>query len=276
MLKLAVVGKDVSASKSPAMHAFLLGEMGKTCTYEKVSLSSSRFAEEAEALFSRYNAFNVTMPYKTAILPYLGTLGEDAVAAGSVNTVLCASRTGHNTDGGGFLLLLEDAEIAVKGKRVLLLGAGGAGRSCAVKLARAGAEVYVYGRNPARLAAVLEELRCFVPLTEIPPQKFDLAVNCTGVGMNETLGCLPEINYEGGRSGTAEELLARTRCAVDLIYEPKESAFLRAARELGKPAFNGEAMLFFQAYLSDCLFTGAAPNRGEAKALWRRYKEKYS
>ena len=154
MLKLAVVGKDVSKSDSPKMHAFLLGKLGYSCTYDRVSLSPEEFSERAPALFERYDAFNVTIPYKGAVIPYLRELKGDALRFGAVNTVLTKARTGYNTDGFGFLLMLRNAGIEVKGRRVLVLGAGGAGRSCIGKLLEEGALVEAYELDPVRLAEV--------------------------------------------------------------------------------------------------------------------------
>ena len=139
MLKLAVIGKDVSESLSPAMHTFILREMGEACTYDCVSIPPEQFGERAEALFERYDAFNVTIPFKTDIMPYLKELKGDAGTFGAVNTVVSASRAGYNTDGMGFLLMLENAGVEVKGKDVLVLGAGGSRRRARTSLPTSGA-----------------------------------------------------------------------------------------------------------------------------------------
>ena len=150
MLKLAVIGKDVSQSQSPAMHTFLLHALGEECSYEAVSIPPENFGERAEGLFEAYDAFNVTIPFKTDIMPYLKELKGDAKTFGAVNVVLSESRTGYNTDGMGFLLMLENAGVSVQGKDVLVLGAGGAGRSCIKKLAEAGAPASKSLRKRAR------------------------------------------------------------------------------------------------------------------------------
>ena len=126
MLKLAVIGKDVSQSQSPQMHTFILHALGEDCTYDAVSIPPEEFTSRAEGLFETYDAFNVTIPFKTDIMPYLKELKGDAETFGAVNVVLSKSRVGYNTDGMGFLLMLENAGVDVKGKDVLVLGAGGA------------------------------------------------------------------------------------------------------------------------------------------------------
>ena len=141
MLKLCVIGKDVSQSQSPAMHTFLLNKMGADCSYEAVSIPPAEFSARAEALFETYDAFNVTIPFKGDIMPYLTSIEGDAKAFGAVNTVLSKERRGFNTDGLGFMLMLENAGVNVAGKSVLVLGTGGAGRSCLKKLMEHGARL---------------------------------------------------------------------------------------------------------------------------------------
>lgn len=253
------------------MHAFLLGKFGVTCSYEKVSIPPCEFSSRAEELFSRFDGFNVTIPFKTDIIPYLKRLEGDALRFGAVNTVVSAGRTGYNTDGYGFLLMLESAGIEVRGNSVLVLGAGGAGRSCVGKLLEAGAEVFVYERDAARLKAVTAELGG-TPLEEIPAREFGMILNCTGVGMHDTVGKTPAVRLAGGKS-SCEELLGRCSAAADLIYEPAQSEFLRLAEALGKPTVNGASMLFYQAYAADCIFIDRTSDSAEARRLYREYEE---
>ncbi len=260
-MKLAVVGKDVSLSQSPQMHAFLFAGMGERCSYEKVSLPPERFPAEAEGLFARYDGFNVTIPFKREIMPFLRELSEDAEAAGAVNTVLCGRRAGYNTDGDGFLLMLGGEGIGLAGRRALVLGAGGAGRSCIRKLSAAGAEVSVYSRSYERVERLFGEFGGFTPLASADPAPYDLIVNCTGVGMHGNAG-----------SPAGRELISLCDTAVDLIYEPAETEFLRLARECGKKTVNGGAMLFYQAYFADCIYLERKADAAEAKRLYAEYQ----
>ncbi len=275
MLKLAVVGKDVSQSISPPVHKFILSRLGEDCTYEKLSIPPAEFSARAEELFARYDGFNVTIPYKAEILPYLKGLQGDGLSFGVVNTVLTKERLGDNTDGFGFMTMLENEGVFVKGKRVLVLGAGGAGRSCIKKLAEAGAEVFAFSRTAARVKQVYDEFGCFTPLSAINREEgFDAVINCTGIGMHDTVGQTPNVLWtDGSISPVGEEFLSRCQTAIDLIYVPKQSEFLRIAKGLGKRTINGEAMLFYQAYLSDCIYLRRKPDRAEAKALWEEYQK---
>lgn len=274
MLKLAVVGKDVSASESPKMHAFLFSAMGERCSYDKVSISPEEFAARREELFRIYDGFNVTIPFKTEIIPALASLEGDAKEFGAVNTVVTATRTGYNTDGFGFMLMLENAGIRVKGKTALVLGTGGAGRTCVKKLSDAGAKAYAYDSDPKRVAALHREYGQFTPLERVPLRPFDLLLNCTGVGMHDSVGKTPAVAWEGGGvAPVGKELISLADWVIDLIYVPEESEFLRLARKSKKKARNGLSMLFYQAYLSDCIYLRRMPNAREASVLYLRYLE---
>ena len=271
MLKLAVVGKDVSKSLSPAMHTFILGKMGEECTYECVSIPPEEFSARAQGLLEQFDGFNVTIPFKTDIIPHLAGTAGDARTFGAVNTVNARTRTGYNTDGLGFMLMLENAGVDVRDKRVLVLGAGGAGRSCICKLCEGGARVYAYERDALRLKQVYEEFGNFVTLDTVPVRQYDVIVNCTGVGMHASVGRTPSVRTAAGEVPVGEELLSKCSAAVDLIYEPKQSEFLRVAASLGKRTVNGEAMLFYQAYYSDCIYLERTPSADEAKAYYEAY-----
>ena len=260
-LRLALLGRDVSLSDSEKIHRFILGKMGTECDYEKVSVPETAFCRAAERRLNETDGFNVTIPYKRSIFPYLKSIKGDAAAYGSVNTVVSAEKAGYNTDGKGFLLMLEGAGITVRGKSVLVLGAGGAGRSTAAALKAAGARVFLYRRNRRLLKEACEELGVEAAESVVP---CDIFINCTGVGMHESTG----------QSPVAGEELNQCLTAVDLIYRPAESEFLRLARERGKKTLSGGAMLFYQAYFSDCLYLGRKESAEEAKALYAEYLQR--
>lgn len=269
MLKLAVVGKDVSQSDSPAIHAFLLGKWGKKCTYDKISIPPSEFSARAEELLHSYDGLNVTIPFKAEILPFLRELHGEAKVLRAVNTVVCGERAGYNTDGWGFLRMLGGEDW--KNKRVLVLGAGGAGRSCISALHSEGAEVFAYERDKERLSTVME--LGGIPMKEVPAFGYDVIVNCTGIGMHDTVGMLPSVRIEREGERPASALFEGCKKAVDLIYVPARSAFLRAAEERNIPTVNGASMLFYQAYLADCIFIGKSPDADEARALYCLFTE---
>ena len=262
MLSLVLIGKDVSKSGSEKIHTFILNRLGYACKYTRVSVGKEDFLKQAKILLEETDGFNVTIPYKVDVMQLLNGVVGDAETFGAVNTVVTESKTGYNTDGVGLMQMLKSAGFFVKGKRVLILGVGGAGRSTAVALKNAGATVYLYQRRKDLLKAVCKELGV---LACEDVEKFDgeIIVNATGVGMHDTEGVSPvEKNVFQGKEG-----------AVDLIYEPKESEFLRLAKEQGIKTLNGEAMLFYQAYYADCLYLKRQADEKEAENLYALYIE---
>lgn len=270
--RLALVGKNVSNSPSPKIHRFIMQKLRATCSYETLSLSEDAFSARAEELFSAYDGLNVTMPYKRSILPYLTRCDEISAALSSVNTVKTKGRVGYNTDLGGFSWLLSSENISPCGMRALVLGAGGAGRSVIRALSDSKAEVFVYEKDPLRLQKVFSDLGGFTPLSRLKRERFDLIVNCTGVGMHETEGRLPLVLTEQGEERFDETFFSGCSAAVDLIYDPALSAFLKAAKNVGIRGVNGKKMLFFQAYLADCIFLNREGNFRSAQEIQRQFE----
>ena len=154
--KLAVIGKDVSKSISPQIHKFIASRLNLEMEYDKISIPESEFEGSIDALLQAYSGVNVTIPYKLAVIPRLKKVEGDAKAFGAVNTVNCKNLTGYNTDGLGFMLMLKNSGVVVSKKEVLVIGAGGAGRSVAKKLFDAGATVSVYDRVRSNRAFELD------------------------------------------------------------------------------------------------------------------------
>ena len=157
-VRLGLIGKDVSKSLSEKMHTFILNAWDIACEYRRFSVATEGFDTAMRILMGDFDGFNVTIPYKKEVFEYLYEIDADASACGSVNTVLTDTKQGYNTDGAGFLLMLQTAGVDVRGKKVLILGAGGSGRSSAVALKNAGANVYMYRRNQAELIETCQRL----------------------------------------------------------------------------------------------------------------------
>lgn len=263
MLKLAVVGKDVSKSDSAKMHTFDLKKMGVDCEYSLISLTKEEFDARVESLLNELDALNVTIPYKLDVIPHLKKLEGDAKTFGAVNVV--KDRIGYNTDGVGFLLMLQNNEIDVKGKDVLVLGAGGAGRSVVKKLLDEGAKVTVFDVRKKSALELNKEFGGITVADEVKPQPRFMIVNVTGVGMHKTEGISP----------VGADVLSQCEIACDLIYYPRKSEFLRIAESLGKRIVNGEGMLFYQAYYGDCIVLNRKPSAEEAKRFFEEYLLEY-
>lgn len=264
-LRLGLVGKDVSKSDSERIHRFILNELGVACEYERFSVDKENFDSVMRRLLGDFDAFNVTIPYKRDVMGYLDEITGDALEYGAVNTVINAESRGYNTDGVGFLLMLRNAGVEFKDKKILVLGAGGSGRSSAVALKKAGGKVYIYQRNQEKLQETCKALQ-LTPATDAEEGGYDIVINCTGVGMHDT----------EGRSPVTKNAFTGAEWAVDLIYVPRKPKFLQLAEECGVKTLNGAAMLFYQGYFADCLFLGLTPDDAQAKDLYEKYLEKYN
>lgn len=250
MKKLCVIGDPVVHSKSPLIHTAMLKELGLDYVYlhQQVKRGETEsWVERARA--EGYAGFNATMPHKEALVPLMDELDEDAGMYGSVNTVCMRDGKlyGHNTDGRGFFAALADEGISVAGKNILLLGAGGAAKAVALKLAQQGAgRVTVCNRtvskseelckqNPAVLVAADFSAGTLTRLAE----ESELLVNCSSLGMEGTGGRFEDLSFL--------EALPSRAAVCDLIYFPAETELLRAARRLGHQTVNGLGMLLWQA-----------------------------
>ena len=165
--------------------------------------------------------------------------------------------------GGAVLVLLLPAEnggFGCSGKRALVLGAGGAGRSVVRKLVCSGADVSLYDRNFGVSRNVAREFGATA--VQNTDGAFYAVINATGVGMHKTEGISP----------VGEDVLKNCEAAIDLIYVPEKSRFLEIAESLGKRTENGLAMLFYQAYFAECIFFDKTPDADEVKRYFEEFK----
>lgn len=202
---------------------------------------------------------NLTIPHKVAVLPYLDELSQAASIIGAVNMVVNTGGKlwGDNTDGKGFFTALTQAGVAVAGKRLTVLGAGGAARAICVECALAGAKhIAVASRQQAqgeelvqmiggRTAATAEFVLWKSGLA-IPPDT-DILVNATPVGLFPNVNDKPDIDYD---------TVGPKMAVSDVIFNPPNTPFLRLARERGAKTINGLGMLVNQGALNFTLWTG--------------------
>ena len=247
---LCVIGSPVGHSKSPALHNAMLAHLDLQPVYSACEVTPEGlgdFVQRAKA--GDFGGFNATMPHKTALLPLLDVMDEEVRLLGAANTVTVENGklVGHNTDGRGFVAALEDElGLTPAGQEIVLLGAGGAARAVAVALAKAGAKkVTVCNRDQSKaaaLCALYPEVLTPAPMEDAPLRAAlstaGILVNCTSLGMSG------QGEFENLDFLTA---LPHGAAVCDAVYQPRETALLRRARELGHPAMNGLGMLLHQA-----------------------------
>jgi shikimate dehydrogenase len=218
-----------------------------------------------------FQGINLTIPHKVAVMQYLDEVAPDAAMIGAVNTVRRSGDRliGENTDGKGFLMSLrQDAGIDPRGKRVVFLGAGGAAKAMATELALAGAaHITVVNRTPEPGQALVDALRdkTGVPATFVPwqgeyrvPAEADIFLNATSIGLYPDAG-IPAVAVDSLRP----DLLV-----CDVIPNPPETPFLKAASARGARTLDGLGMLVYQGAIGFKLWTGVdAPVEVMRRAL---------
>ncbi|MCG3148011.1 MAG: Shikimate dehydrogenase (NADP(+)) [Verrucomicrobiae bacterium] len=255
---VGVFGAPITHTASPAMHnaAFAALEMNWTYLAFHVEPPNLR-----QALFGvrdmNFRGVNLTIPHKILALDIVDEVDAEARRLGAVNTVTVAAGKlrGFNTDGYGFAKALkEEFDLSLKGKRVLVMGAGGAGRAIAIKCAIDGAaKIVVANRTSAKLSPIAHEIgktkTAFesIKLNEVAAAlaNVDLLVNATAVGLNEGEGFdLPDAVFTPALA------------VYDTIYRPAETALLRQAARAGAKTSNGLSMLLHQGAKAFEIWTG--------------------
>ncbi len=257
MIRLAIIGDPVEHSFSPKVHGAALSAMGIEYEYERVRVPVGGLAKYIKyAIETQTDGFNITMPHKVDIIPYLEDMDDEAKAFSSVNTVCIRDGKlyGYNTDAIGYELSIKDCGSGFEGNRVVFLGAGGVVRTLALKAAMSGAErIHILNRSKEKTAEVCD----------IVKSRFDIEVVCNGFSDKELSAACREadllINATPlGMSGCPQyenldflENLPQHAFVSDLIYNPDTTEFLKRAAELGHNTLNGTGMLIYQALAAE-------------------------
>lgn len=266
MKRYAIIGHPVAHSLSPRIHAAFSAQTGIGLSYE---LIDAEYLEPALAVFSGDGA-NITLPHKQAAIDLCRTLSERARRAGVVNTLLREGDGWHgdNTDGVGLVRDFTGRHrLDLRGRRTLLLGAGGGARGVAPALLDAGiADLFIVNRTPGRTDALADALaepgrvhpRYFDDLNSLG--EFDLILNATSATRSGKLPHLPM------------SLAGRRTSVIDLSYGEAAIAFLAWGRAAGaENMFDGLGMLVEQAAESFKLWHGVRPDTDEIYAELRTH-----
>ena len=261
---LAVIGAPIGHSLSPIIQNAALHAAGLDYVYTALPVRADALASAVRGLRDAGIAgFNVTIPFKTEIIPLLDALSEDARRIQAVNTVVIEDGrlVGHNTDVMGFLAGFAERGIALTGKNAVLIGAGGAARAALWGLLRSGVRSVVIGvRNASKGAALAAD---FAADGDVRAVSFDdtawiaacsdadLVVQTTPLGMTPHTEAMPPVDAA---------VINPSAVVYDLIYTPAETRFLREARARGCETINGETMLVAQGAEAFHLWTGKRPD----------------
>jgi len=258
----ALIGSPVAHSVSPGMHNAAFNKLGIDCVYLCFDICDNELETAVNAMRA-FNVlgFNVTMPHKKSVIPYLDEITADAALIGAVNTVENKSGRliGHNTDGAGFIKSLEAAGVICNEKKIAICGAGGAGRAIAIALAQACAgEIVIFDimkDAAADLAKTINEntdtkaVSCEydeVKLTETAARSH-IFINATGLGMHPR---------EDEAVVNGASAFYKGQVAADVIYNPSPTIFLKNAAAAGAITVDGSGMVYHQGALAFKIWTG--------------------
>jgi shikimate dehydrogenase len=256
----ALIGDPVEKSLSPAMHNAAFDALGLDCAYVALRVPSETLRDAVAGIRAiRLAGFNVTHPHKVNIIGLLDRLDGSAKMVGAVNVVknVGGKLIGFNTDGDGAVRALKEKVGKLSGKRILLLGAGGAARAIAFSLARAEAKLTIANRTTSKakeLVAAIEKklgaeavhvaLRKDILMDAIV--RSDILINATSTGMypnvDETL--------------VTADMMHRGLIVNDIVYEPLQTRLLREAKLAGAKTINGLGMLVHQGAMAFEIWTG--------------------
>lgn len=257
---VGIIGNPVTHSASPLMHNRAFRQLALDYVYLPFEVDDvdvgeffRRFVHPATREMDwRLRGFSVTIPHKTAVIPFLDEMDETAQRSGAVNTVVVEGNRliGYNTDVHGAIEPLA-AITELQGARCAVIGAGGSARAVVFGLLERGARVSLFTRSPAKASALANEFRIAVDQIEaIIESQADIIINTTPVGM---------MNHSEGESIIPPAAWRNRKIAYDLIYNPLETRFLADARQHGGLTLGGIEMLVAQAALQFELWTGCKP-----------------
>ena len=256
MKKYLVIGNPIDHSLSPKLHNYWLKENNINGTYEKKNVR----LDEIKNIITKIRnkeifGINVTVPFKKKVIPYLDKLSEEASITQSVNTIYLENNNvvGHNTDTFGFESSLGDIKFDLKNKKVFILGAGGVVPSIIYVLERAGVlNISISNRTKSK-ADDLKKLFGNLNVCEwgsLPD--FDLIINATSIGLNKD--DYIDLNFNNIKKG---------KFFYDVIYNPKETNFLKTGKKLGAQVLNGKMMFVYQALKAFKLWHKISPSINE-------------
>lgn len=260
-----ILGNPLLQTASPSMHNAAYESMGLDALYLPVEVPEERLESALKSMeLFRFMGCNVTIPFKSAVIPYLDEIDDFALACGAVNTIsfFDGRRKGFNTDGPGFVRSLkEKGGFDPNGKRVFVAGAGGAARGIVSALAESGAErITVLNRTEEKAVRLADDVNKRWPgkviggaLSEDTVHRAlataDLVVNSTKMGM------VPKED----ETPFDTSFLTPNQFVSDLIYNPRATKLLREAEKMGCRTLGGLWMLIFQGAEAIRIWTGQEP-----------------
>lgn len=252
MKNFLVIGNPIDHSLSPKLHNYWIKSNNINAIYEKKEIEESDLQNIISKIREKkIHGLNVTVPFKQKIIPYLDKLSFEAENTQSVNTVYLDNNKiiGHNTDIDGFEFGIKATNFEVLNKKVLILGAGGVVPSIIFTFNKMKANKVIVSNRTKERAESLKSMFKNIDIVEwgsIP--YFDIIVNATSLGLDKK----DVINLDFSKTG-------QKKLFYDIIYNPKETNFLKMGKQLGNITENGKLMFIQQASAAFKVWHGVQP-----------------
>lgn len=274
-----LMGNPVEHTMSPVIHNTLSEKLGKNLAYVPFHVPGGHVKEAVEGAFAlNLLGMNVTVPYKSEVIPFLKDIDPLAKQIGAVNTLVRMENgfKGYNTDMPGLYRAMCEDGVKIAGERVLILGAGGVARAVAMLLAQKdAAEILLLNRSVDKAVSVAEEVNGIagkqlvkaMPLSEyggLPEGEKYLAIQATNVGMFPNV---EDVLIEDAA------FYQKIHTGYDLIFNPSETRFMEKVKGSGGRAFGGMKMLLYQGIIAYELWTGAQVGKELAVEIYDRLTE---
>jgi shikimate dehydrogenase len=246
----AVLGYPIDYTLSPFIHNGIFNIKNENSVY--ISLPTKEEDFETFISFSRIylKGFNITIPYKRTVLPFIDSFDKSALACDAVNTVKVIDKKlfGYNTDGMGTRIAIERV-YSLKGKTVLIKGSGGAARGISAGLYDSDTEIFIDARNKAAADELIENIKNNLSNGNISiydgKKQCDILINATPLG---------SVGNEG--MPFSEKQIENSSLVFDAVYNPRKTVLLQTAEKSGKIIVNGLDMLFWQAVFAQEIWSG--------------------
>ena len=240
MKKYLVIGNPIEHSLSPKLHNYWFEKNNIDANYDRKKIDKSEIQEIiSEIREGKLDGINVTVPFKSDVIPFLDTLSKESQITQSVNTIYKQDKKiiGHNTDIKGFELSLKETQFNLENKTIFILGSGGVVPSIIYVLEKLGTSKIIVSNRTKQKTEKLKKYFSNISVADWGDQpEFDMIINATSLGLNkeDNIG----LNFKN---------MNKTKLFYDVIYNPKETNFLKTGKNLGCQVSNGKMMFIYQA-----------------------------
>ena len=256
MKKFLVIGNPIDHSLSPDLHNYWIKNSSIDAIYEKKKINENQLEQIiSQVRDNKIKGINVTVPFKTTVIPYLDELSFEAQSTQSVNTIYKKDNKiiGHNTDIFGFETSIKKVEYYLENKEVLILGAGGVVPSIIFSLIKMKAsKIKISNRTKEKAENLKKIFKDIEVLKWGEFSNFDMIINATSLGLKKE----DSLNLDFSS-------ISRNKFFYDVIYNPSETNFLKMGRELGNKTLNGKLMFIYQAVSAFNIWHGQTPKIDE-------------